>query len=617
MPFKIGNLILCARADTLPQRPGPTRGPTRPEPGPSRIPGVDEALVPRSRAVPIPEHLNAAQMAWVDDPIGHGDMNGRLDAWARAAPMAAEKPKRREGVNRIRKLIAQHEKGRAPKTLDLGHLGLTALTAEIGRLPPSLEIFWANGNLLGSVVPQLGHLVNLRQLSLADNQLSELPEEIGNLSLLETLDVSSNFLNRLPDAVSKLNSLKVLRAGTNKLQPLPDGMKDMQQLSELDMSNNNLRFIPPAWSGTLMDRLSKLDVSNNPTLLPMTQDMKMPIRMVVLNVSGNPSFNTLPMTFGTVEDISDAQGEKLATKQHTSRNGEVQQNMVILCKGSGLYGGMKQFGRVVNSAGKEKYHTAPALPVALAAERLAPLQGLGPHTHEPADAAAAEAFMYLEGNQGPGVSNGLAQLPSLPTGPAPAGNAFQRMHDWAAPLAQVYGQGLRPAAAPVTARPFGQRNRMNEEPPFPTVPVPGGMGQQGGMPPQQQPGGQWPPFAAGAGVRSAPPVHVALFGAAPGPQVAGPAYPIYMQPTYMQPTSMRPAFGPSASAQPPAWLSSMARPMMSNPLAGGGYQAARPAPVDPAFPLVPGHSGLPPPQHPTGRVAQSLRWLADKMPNNL
>ena len=52
--------------------------------------------------------------------------------------------------------------------------------------------------------------VSLQDLSLAGNQLTELPDDIGNLQSLKRLQLSGNYLQRLPDSICNLTALQVL-----------------------------------------------------------------------------------------------------------------------------------------------------------------------------------------------------------------------------------------------------------------------------------------------------------------------------------------------------------------------------------------------------------------------
>jgi hypothetical protein len=72
--------------------------------------------------------------------------------------------------------------------------------------------------------PSLSQLEQLRVLSLAKNQLDQLPEELGSCRSLEELDVSANRLAALPAALGGLGKLRTLQLDSNRLSGLPDGL---------------------------------------------------------------------------------------------------------------------------------------------------------------------------------------------------------------------------------------------------------------------------------------------------------------------------------------------------------------------------------------------------------
>jgi Leucine-rich repeat (LRR) protein len=79
---------------------------------------------------------------------------------------------------------------------------------------------------------ELGSLLHLRYLGLANTKTSELPEEIGNLQFLQVLDVRGNKHMEVPSTVIKLRRLMCLFVDDD--HKLPDGLGNLTSLEVLD-----------------------------------------------------------------------------------------------------------------------------------------------------------------------------------------------------------------------------------------------------------------------------------------------------------------------------------------------------------------------------------------------
>ena len=109
-------------------------------------------------------------------------------------------------------------------------------------------------NLTGTIPPEIGNLVNLRELYLYNNQLTgEIPPEIGNLINLESLYLEKNGLTgTIPPEIGQLINLKWLHLSDNQLEgEIPPEIGNLTNLEYLGLSINQL-------SGTIPEEICNI-----------------------------------------------------------------------------------------------------------------------------------------------------------------------------------------------------------------------------------------------------------------------------------------------------------------------------------------------------------------------
>ncbi|OWM90387.1 hypothetical protein CDL15_Pgr014689 [Punica granatum] len=143
------------------------------------------------------------------------------------------------------------------------------LPVNLGKLQ-SLKVMILDGNRVTSLPDELGQLVRLERLSISGNMLTSLPETIGSLRNLLLLNVSSNKLKSLPESIGSCFSLEELQADDNSIEEIPSSLCNLINLKSLCLNDNNVKQIP---STLLKDckALQNISLHNNPISMEQFQ----------------------------------------------------------------------------------------------------------------------------------------------------------------------------------------------------------------------------------------------------------------------------------------------------------------------------------------------------------
>jgi Leucine-rich repeat (LRR) protein len=90
----------------------------------------------------------------------------------------------------------------------------------------------------------------VRELSLADSPLKEIPKGLTKLRRLETLDLRSTQIEKIPDDIADLKNLSALYLGIsadgypNQITVLPKAISKLKELQVIQLNQNPIRQIP-------------------------------------------------------------------------------------------------------------------------------------------------------------------------------------------------------------------------------------------------------------------------------------------------------------------------------------------------------------------------------------
>ena len=127
--------------------------------------------------------------------------------------------------------------------LSLAQRELTGIPDRVFELA-NLRYLDLRDNRLTSLPPEIGQLTRLENLFLGDNKLTNVPPQLGALSHLNSLDLNNNLLRRLPAELAQLESLGSLMLAGNQLEVLPPPVSRLRRLEALWLDENQLGALP-------------------------------------------------------------------------------------------------------------------------------------------------------------------------------------------------------------------------------------------------------------------------------------------------------------------------------------------------------------------------------------
>jgi hypothetical protein len=166
-------------------------------------------------------------------------------------------------------------------------------------------LYLAQSGLSGPIPPEIGDLINLRELSLWGNNLSgEIPSEIGNLNNLEYLHLGWNSLTgHIPEDIGNLINLRELILISNSFTgEIPSGIANMEYLTALVLGGNSFSGGIPLEIFNLQS-LEELSLWGNNFSGEIPVEIGNLLNLERLWIDGNSFSGPIPESIGDLQNI--------------------------------------------------------------------------------------------------------------------------------------------------------------------------------------------------------------------------------------------------------------------------------------------------------------------------
>ena len=184
-----------------------------------------------------------------------------------------------------------------------GNLLRGEIPPELGRLSNLVVFDLARNGLSGTIPPEVGNLTNLTRLSIWGNELSgEIPSSLGNLTWLTVLSLGGNELTgEMPASLGELIRLRTLNVGDNRLTgEIPDSLAKLEKVRYLYTNRNRLTGEIPDWLGDLP--LRHLYLNDNQFTGEIPEELAGLTELETLQVGGNNLTVCLPAVLRDVPE---------------------------------------------------------------------------------------------------------------------------------------------------------------------------------------------------------------------------------------------------------------------------------------------------------------------------
>ncbi len=122
-----------------------------------------------------------------------------------------------------------------------------------------LKVFSPAWSCIDSIPKEIGHLVNLEDISFLHSEIYEIPNVVYSLKKLKKLRLQNSRISHISPEIKNLHSLEILDISSPNIRELPSELFTLKNLKELHLSSSSISNLPMEIQN--LTSLEVLDVS--------------------------------------------------------------------------------------------------------------------------------------------------------------------------------------------------------------------------------------------------------------------------------------------------------------------------------------------------------------------
>ncbi|WP_269475487.1 XopAC/AvrAC family type III secretion system effector [Ralstonia pseudosolanacearum] len=180
--------------------------------------------------------LRSELAAWCERVETKPSLLAKLGCCAAPPAVGGRREQRREAMERVLRCL---DAGEAGTQLTLKNLNLSQLPPGLHRLAHLRSLDVSGNENLTRLPEDLSLCKSLERITADDCSIAALPSQIGALKNLREISLAFNELRTLPDSIGQCSSLTTISVPGCKINKLPASLGNLAQLNKLDVASNS------------------------------------------------------------------------------------------------------------------------------------------------------------------------------------------------------------------------------------------------------------------------------------------------------------------------------------------------------------------------------------------